>query len=362
MIKYNEIQNKYLYKMDDLDKIIKMIESGLYYNMDGCTQESVSEFVSSVKSFLSSLKIEQEEVTLERHETEDEARQYFGEEFIKEFDELLTQLDKQDTIVAIHGTGKNVCPQICENGLQYKLPSLSSTAIQQQMAYGVEDMHYSQYETLLNWPHRNYKGLVILAIPYECFYKEGLWNHFGNTDSSAYGGQDYKIDADFVVGYIDVENKRIVRNPKYNRQHNYENYEKDYEIFREQKGMTNDILKQKLIESERQIKQSHKEYSPLPDTHEEFDISRIPYIIEELLGTFNSIKYGFSKGMNQERYDYLMRELHLNDIENSIPLLKTNEQIKQESNASFPVFSNPSEYVESEWENIDWESDTPTLF
>ena len=51
--------------------------------------------------------------------------------------------------------------------------------------------------------------IVIVAVPYECCYKEGLWRKYQNTDSAAYGGQDYKIDSDFIVGYIDVENKNI---------------------------------------------------------------------------------------------------------------------------------------------------------
>ena len=119
--------------------------------------------------------------------------------------------------------------------MQYKLPSLSGTAVQQSMAYEQHDMHYENYESLLNWGHKEYKGLVILAIPYECYYKEGLWNHFQKTDSSAYGGQDYRIDPDFVVGYIDVDNKKLVINPKYNRQHNYEGYVKDNELFKEKK-------------------------------------------------------------------------------------------------------------------------------
>ena len=77
---------------------------------------------------------------------------------------------------------------------------------------------------------------MIVAVPYECCYKEGLWRKYQNTDSAAYGGQDYKIDSDFIVGYIDVENKNIVLNPKYNRQHNYGDYLRDNDMFRELLG------------------------------------------------------------------------------------------------------------------------------
>ena len=85
------------------------------------------------------------------------------------------------------------------------------------MAYGQADICYNDYEGLLNRKHREYKGLVVIAVPYECFYKEGLWKKFQDTDSAIYGGEDYRIDPDFIVGYIDVYNKDIVLNPKYNR-------------------------------------------------------------------------------------------------------------------------------------------------
>lgn len=49
-------------------------------------------------------------------------------------------------MVALHGTPVENCPSICENGLQYKTPSLTATAVLQSMAYGQTDIHYSDYE------------------------------------------------------------------------------------------------------------------------------------------------------------------------------------------------------------------------
>ena len=312
MIKYNAVQNRYLYRTDDIDKILDIIQNGRFYNSDYCTQENVSTLVKAVEEFMKHIEVIQENVVLERHETEEEAREYFGEEFISKFDQLITELDRQETIVAIHGTREEVCPMICEKGLQYRSPSLSSTAVLQDMAWGQHEMHYDNYESLLNWGHKNYKGLVILAIPYECYYKKGLWNKFQDTNSSAYGGQDYRIDPDFVVGYIDVTQKKIVLNPKYNRQHNYEGYEKDYELFREQLDMDNNKIKQALIETEALLKEelaNHRE-KPVEETKkEQIDISRIPYVIEDLIGTFNSIKLGFPDGMTEERYKYFLEQL-----------------------------------------------------
>ena len=121
----------------------------------------------------------------------------------------MTELDKQQTIVALHGTYPDKCPKICEEGLKYLYPSISSTAVSQSMAYGAGEMHYDKYEELLNWRHRNYKGLIMIAIPYECYYKEGLWNHYQETGNVMYGAQDYKINPDFIACYIDVDEKEI---------------------------------------------------------------------------------------------------------------------------------------------------------
>ena len=367
MIKYNAVQNRYLYRTDDIDKILDIIQNGRFYNSDYCTQENVSTLVKAVGEFMTHIEVIQENVVLERHETEEEAREYFGEDFISKFDQLITELDRQETIVAIHGTREEVCPMICEKGLQYRSPSLSSTAVLQDMAWGQNEMHYDNYESLLNWGHKNYKGLVILAIPYECYYKEGLWNKFQDTNSSAYGGQDYRIDPDFVVGYIDVTQKKIVLNPKYNRQHNYEGYEKDYELFREQLDMDNNKIKQEMIKIEELLKQEldyNQEKLKEESKKEQFDISRIPYVIEDLIGTFNSIKLGFPDGMTEERYKYFLEQLSygFNDVVESIPLLKTNDQVRKEKEEKFSMFNDDSKTINSaeqasDFEDFDWGED-----
>ena len=367
MIKYNAVQNRYLYRTEDIDKILDIIQNGSFYDENYCTEENISSLVKAVDEFMSHIETIPEKVVLERHETEAEAREYFGEELISKFDRLITDLDRQETIVAIHGTKEEVCPMICEKGLQYKSPSLSSTAVQQRMAYGQHEMHYDNYESLLNWGHKNYKGLVILAIPYECFYKEGLWNKFQDTNSSMYGGQDYKIDPDFVAGYIDVTQKQIVLNPKYNRQHNYEGYVKDFELFREQLDMDNNKIKQAIIESEALLKQEsayHQEKSEEEPKKEQFDISRIPYVIDDLVGTFNSIKMGFPEGMTEARYKYFIEQLSygFNDVVKAVPLLKTNDQVRKEQEEKYSMFnddSNTKQTTEqvSDFEDFDWGAD-----
>ncbi len=368
MIKYNAVQNRYLYRVDDIDKILDIIQNGRFYSENYCTQENVSSIVKAVGEFMAHIEVVPVNVVLERQETETEAREYFGEEFISKFDQLITDLDRQETIVAIHGTREEVCPMICEEGLKYKSPSLSSTAAQQGMAWGQHEIHYDNYKSLLNWEHKNYKGLVILAIPYECLYKEGLWNKFQDTNLSSYGVQDYKIDPDFVVGYIDVTQKQIVLNPKYNRQHNYEGYVKDSELFKEKLDMDNNKIKKAMIESDARLNQElayHQEKSEEEPKKEQFDISRIPFVIDDLAMTFNSIKMGFPEGMNEKRYKHFLKELSygFNDVAEAVPFLKTNDQVRKENEEEFSVFNDDSKIINSEdqasvFEDFDWETQT----
>lgn len=343
MVSYETIQNKYKYNMEDIDRILEMIQTGNFYNEDYCTQENVSELLSYIDAFLNNMEVSKENVTLERRETEEEARAYFGEDFITAFEQLLTRLDREDTIVALHGTSEGVCPLICESGLQYKSSSINATAVKQKMAYGQREMKYDNYESLLNWGHKNYKGLVIVAIPYECFYKEGLWNKYQDTNTFAYGGQDYRIDPDFIAGYIDVTEKKVVLNPKYNRQHDYSNYVKDNDIFREIKDIDNNELREILIKQEKALEEEMKDYSPTPKKEEIIDPSRVGYLVEDLIGTFNSIKGGLPYEITEERYKSLLERLSyvIDYIRKAIPLLKTNEQIKKEQEEKLSMFAMP---------------------
>ena len=104
---------------------------------------------------------------------------------------------------------------------------------------------------------------------------------------------------------------------------------------------------------------------------EQFDISRIPYVIEDLIGTFNSIKLGFPDGMTEERYKYFLEQLSygFNDVVESIPLLKTNDQVRKEKEEKFSMFNDDpktinsaeqaSDFEDFDWgEDFDWETQT----
>ena len=88
-----------------------------------------------------------------------------------------------------------------------------------------------------------------------------------------------------------------------------------------------------------------------------------------MLGMFNSIKYGFPNGMSEQKYKDLLGELAINFkyIQDALPELKTNEQVKQEreeENRRFEEqYKNNSAKTDSDWDwdqwnNIEWE-ETP---
>ena len=360
MIKYESIINKYLYNMSDVEDIINTIGSNNYYG-DNCTREKVSVVLEKLEKFISNIKIERENAIVGRKETEEEAREYFGEDFINQFNALMTRIDKEQAIMAIHGTNPANCPSIMEEGLKYKSPALTSTAVLQQMNYGKKDIEYDEFTELLNWPHKEYKGLVLVAVPYESFYKEGLWNHYQESENSYYGEQDYKIDPEFIVGYIDVENKKIIENPKYNRDHDYSGLEHDFELFREKKGMTNERLIEEITEVESEFRNTTYDYSYEPKENLEEDVENLPYTIEELIGTFNSVRYGFPDGMSEERYKSLMEELDykMDMFHRCLPLLKTEVEVN-ESRRELEDMFNSSETATSNNEDFDliWDDDS----
>ena len=124
-----------------------------------------------------------------------------------------------------------------------------------------------------------------------------------------------------------------------------------------------ELLKQELDYNQEKLKEESKK--------EQFDISRIPYVIEDLVGTFNSIKMGFPDGMTEERYKYFLEQLSygFNDVVESIPLLKTNDQVRKEKEEKISMFNGDSKTINSaeqasdfeafDWgEDFDWETQT----
>ena len=118
-----------------------------------------------------------------------------------------------------HGTNKDQAEKILQNGLESATDELSETVIPL-------DEKEETFKTILNWPHRNYKSIVIVMIPNPNQNQGGL-SYFNNVfdelpenkkvDSIA--GREFDkqffISPKFIKGYINVENLSFVNNPLY---------------------------------------------------------------------------------------------------------------------------------------------------
>ena len=133
MIEYNSVKKEYVYDRNQINKLLDFVRSCNLYNPSLFSKEKCSELIDVINEFSSSIKERLLPVKLSRKETESEARGYFGKELIDEFDGLLTNLDNDEVMVALHGTFPETAETICETGLQYKLPNLTSTAVLQNI-------------------------------------------------------------------------------------------------------------------------------------------------------------------------------------------------------------------------------------
>jgi len=132
---------------------------------------------------------------------------------------------------------------------------------------------------------------------------------------------------------LDVEGKNIVMNPKYRRQHNYQGYEKDYDLFHKRLDMNNEMFAQVVGDEIKNTVYVSEDLSKREDnTRKEVTDLEISSEIEDLIGVFNSIKNWSSDGMEESTYRYLLKEIanSLLNIQRLLPKLKTSEQLKKE--------------------------------
>ena len=127
MIKYESKEK--LVKFDTIlaDRIVEIIQQ-----RSKC-QETVVELLETLQQFFASKQEKEELTTLERKETEDEAISIFGEEFVSKYKDILDYCKENELILYIHGTQPTIAQKILQEGLNYKIPSIESTAILQSL-------------------------------------------------------------------------------------------------------------------------------------------------------------------------------------------------------------------------------------
>lgn len=197
-----------------------------FYGRGQVSKEVVSRIANTASQVLSTMKKQPITIDIEVSETEEVARKYFGDNFIAQFEEIRKKLAEQNATLYIHGTDIDIANKIMQKGLEYKSPSIKATAICQT---GFEEApEYNKFSTLLNWPHHDFKGLVLIAIPNECLSTQGkakpIWEYRPTTDEEvkATSRREYAIKPEYIVGVIDVLSKQITENPAYTNEHYYD--------------------------------------------------------------------------------------------------------------------------------------------
>lgn len=216
---------EHIYDTDLVKEALYYIEQG-YYDRGEVSKEVISRIANTASQVLSTVKKQPITIDTEVSETEDVAREYFGDDFIAQFEEIRKRLAEQNATLYIHGTDMEIANMAMQTGFEAKNPSITSTAVC-QTSYE-ETPEYSEFSKMLNWPHRDYKGLVLISVPNECLSVQGeaqpIWEHRPTPEGEVKTSftREYAIKPEYIVSVIDVLEKRITENPAYTNEHSYD--------------------------------------------------------------------------------------------------------------------------------------------
>lgn len=232
-------KDKYKINIESNREILQEIRN-LYSSKYAMTVESCDKLNDLMEKFkMSFIPIKKQEIERVK-ETNPEAKDILGSDFVLEMEKTINDLNSNGCYLFVHGTSIDCCKSIINDGLKNKTKSILSTCILK------DNTDENLYTDILNWPHREYKGLALLAIPFECFgireNIEPLWENI--DDNTKLGGeyiQAYRIKPDFVFGYIDVNSKKIIKNDKFTYKHEYNGLEFDEQTKKIDKSVDSDI-------------------------------------------------------------------------------------------------------------------------
>ena len=196
---------------------IKKLEQAHEYalNIKNLTAERCYIARELFKSVLDSVTITKEERTERIRETEEQAKAYFGEEFVEKLQSIINYCGENNLALQLHGTSEDYIPEILNNGLSCHTNDIAYTSLSADRK--------NLYSDLLNWPHREYKGIILLALPKECIGITGhgeqpIWN-----DSTIWAN-GYELAPEFILGALDIENKSIIMNNAFTKDHDYSKF------------------------------------------------------------------------------------------------------------------------------------------
>ena len=196
---------------------IKKLEQAYEYvlSMKNLTAERCYIARELFKSVLDSVTITKEERTERIRETEEQAKAYFGEEFVEKLQSIINYCGENNLALQLHGTSEDYIPEILNNGLSCHKNDIAYTSLSADRK--------NLYSDLLNWPHREYKEIILLALPKECIGITGhgeqpIWN------DSTILANGYELAPEFILGALDIENKSIIMNNAFTKDHDYSKF------------------------------------------------------------------------------------------------------------------------------------------
>lgn len=131
------------------------------------------------------------------------AKEYFGTDFVEKINEIFKKAKQEERFMFIHGT-----PSIYDaiesmlRGLKCEYPELLYTALL------MKDDDKLLFEKLKNWPMWNLKYLLMISVPKNSG-KGGIPIWIENSIG------EFCLSPQLINGLIDVNNKSILINPKY---------------------------------------------------------------------------------------------------------------------------------------------------
>lgn len=358
VIKKNKM---YKYDVQTVKKAKKFLTEKFMRGDYGESKETIQEFISILENVLASLKSEEIDVERKVRESEDEARQYFGEDFVRRFEQIRKYCTENDLMLAIHGTNPQFLDSIRQNGLEYQLPEILSTALI-QTGTDLEET-YSNFSELLNWPHKESKGLILLGIPSEC---NGVLSH-GEKETkplwlriSQEGDYEekYRINPEFIIGQIDVEKKVIQDNPTFSLIHDYSGLEYDYDLTDYKRKMS--VTKENVEKTTEDVDKGQTD-----DTQENISQSGEKSSKELLTDIANDFCNPFSVLIRSKGE---MKESDITEYIESIkqtiiilrqlePQLRENQEITDELEIAEKEMQQETKVEAAEWDDIEWEED-----
>ena len=136
----------------------------------------------------------------------------------------LQQFNNKNYSILGHGTSnKTIAEKISQEGIKYHSPDLNRQALSLFDQNKPIQNQYDNLNTILNWPHKNSKFIVLIGIPNAPQHMRGgdayfnsVWNQIPDDQLPTLSTDKYTIPPEYIIGYINANNANLHLNPTFN--------------------------------------------------------------------------------------------------------------------------------------------------